>query len=272
MAIALVFPPGYLSGDFIFSVIPCKEFSLYVSIFVLVENEISKNYLSFAKMFQSSDGSSWKIIPASRLSAIEIWKGNRVLDESHVARISESLHGEIEKVNLNPFRIAVIHEEERIGRYIIDGQHRVSILKQYFTNPDALDFDVVVIEKFCSNESEIIELFKVINTTRSIQWKEDPVLVSNRYIDAFLKEFNKDPKKPVVKSGKTNRPFVSVEKLRDALVSKHVVDWKTTPTEFVDKCREANAAYLETLDTTKLMNKKAFDLKFALGLFDFAWV
>ena len=217
-------------------------------------------------MFQSSDGSSWKIIPASRLSAIEIWKGNRVLDESHVARISESLHGEIEKVNLNPFRIAVIHEDEGIGRYIIDGQHRVSILKQYFTNPDAPDFDVVVIEKFCSNESEII------NTTRSIQWKEDPVLVSNRYIDAFLKEFNKDPKKPVVKSGKTNRPFVSVEKLRDALILKHVVDWKTTPAEFVDKCKEVNEIYLATLDTTKLMNKKASDLKFALGLFDFAWV
>jgi hypothetical protein len=223
-------------------------------------------------MFKSNDDSTWKIIPASRLSAIEIWKGNRVLDNSHVSRIQESLQGSIKNINLNPFRVVLIHEDDQMSRYIIDGQHRVKILKQYFTNPEAEDFDVVVIEKECSNESEIIELFKVINTTRSIQWKEDPILVANKYIDVFLKEFNKDPKKPIVKTGKTNRPFLSVDKLRDDLISKHVVDWKITPAEFIDRCKESNENYLKELDISKSMNKKAVDLHFALGLFDLKWL
>jgi hypothetical protein len=223
-------------------------------------------------MFTSNDGSIWKSYLASRLAAIEIWKGNRVLDDSHVSRINESLHGNIKHVNLNPFRIVLVQEETGPMRYIIDGQHRAKVLKQYFMNPEAEDFYVIAIEKECNNESEIIELFKIINTTRSIQWKEDPILVSNKYIDAFLKEFNKDPKKPVAKSGKTNRPYISVDKLRDALISKHVVDWKISPAEFVDACNNWNYKYLTELDTTKPMNKRAADLKFALGLHDFNWV
>jgi len=226
-------------------------------------------------MFTSSDNSKWKSIPASRLAAIEIWKGNRVLDESHVARISESLSGCVKQVNLNPFRIVVIREEDSTtpSRYIIDGQHRAKILKHYFSqDPDAEDFEVVIIEKECTNESEIIELFKVINTTRSIQWKEDPILVSNKYIDALCKEFNKDPKKPVIKSGKTNRPFLSVDKLREELIAKHVVDWKKTPAEFVEDCKMANEACLRMIDSSKPMNKKALDSHFALGLTDLKWV
>ena len=224
-------------------------------------------------MFKSNDGSTWKVLPASRLSAIEIWKGNRVIDEDHVSKLEQSLKDNIKHINLNPFRIVVVPEDDGIVRYIVDGQHRVKILKQYFMNPEAEDFDVIVIEKECSNEAEIIELFKLINTTRSIQWKEDPVLVANKYVDAFVKHFNVDPKKPVVKSGKTVRPFMSVDKLRDALISKHVVDWKTTPSEFVENAHHVNLSLLpQLLENTTPMAKKAYDLKFSLGLVDFSWM
>ena len=72
-------------------------------------------------MFKSNDDSMWKIIPASRLSAIEIWKGNRVLDNSHVSRIQESLQGSIKNINLNPFRVVLIHQE---GQYLIHQEKR----------------------------------------------------------------------------------------------------------------------------------------------------
>lgn len=139
-------------------------------------------------------------------------------------------------------------------------------------NPDAEDFEVVVIEKECLNESEIIKLFKIINTNRSIKWKEDPILIANKYIDVLLKEFNNDPKKPVIKSGKTTRPYLSVDKLRDVLISKHVYDWKLTPSEFIEKAKQSNIYMLEKLEPNKPMIKKAIELKFALGLCEFEWV
>lgn len=222
-------------------------------------------------MFTSTDGSVWKQIPASRLSAIEIWKGNRILDEAHVSRISDSIVSTTD-LSLNPFRIVTINEDGETMRYIIDGQHRVSILKKYFTDPDAEDFYVVVIEKECKDESEIIDYFKIINTTKSILWKEDPKMASNRYIEAFVKEFNKDPKKLVVRTGKTVRPFLSVDKLRDVLIQRHVVDWKTVPIEFAQRCREINDAFLEDIDTSIHMNKKAKDLGFGLGMLEFNWI
>jgi hypothetical protein len=222
-------------------------------------------------MFTSADGSVWKKISASRLSAIEIWKGNRILDETHAMRICDSVKS-ITDLSLNPFRIVVVREDQRLARYIVDGQHRVSILKKYFTDPEAVDFDVVIIEKQCDTEAEIIEYFKIINMTKSIQWKEDPTLAANRYIEAFCKEFNTNPKKPIVKTGKTVKPFLSIDKLRDALVERHVVEWRTTPEEFASRCREINTQYLAEIDTTVPQNKRAKDLGFGLGLLEFNWI
>jgi hypothetical protein len=219
-------------------------------------------------MFRSSDTSIWKIIPASRLAMIEIWKGNRILDEGHVSKIRASINDDVKQLNINPFRIVSIQQDTGVTKYIVDGQHRSTILKRYFSNPDAVDFDVVVIEKECLTESDIIEYFKILNTTKSIQWKEDPVLIANKYITEFVKEFNTDPKKPVIKSGKTVRPYLSVDKLRDTMLSKHVTEWSITPLEFTEYCRQKNEEYLGKLNSNIAMEKKALDLHFALGVID----
>jgi hypothetical protein len=222
-------------------------------------------------MFTSADGSIWKQIPASRLAAVEIWKGNRILDHNHTLRICQSLVS-ITDLTLNPYRIVILEDDGETYRYIIDGQHRVSLLKKHFANPNAEDFNVVVIEKTCQDESEIIEYFKIINTTKAMHWREDPILAANKYIDPFIKEFNKDPKKPVIRPGKVNRPYLSVDRLRDVLVSKHVVDWRTTPLEFVARCREINDQHLEELDLTNTTNKRAYQIGFSLGMLDFNFI
>ena len=98
------------------------------------------------------------------------------------------------------------------------------------------------------------------------------ILKKDKDVLALLKEFNIDPKKPVIKSGKTIRPYLSVDKLRDILISKHVYDWKLTPFEFLEKAKQSNMYMLEKLEPTKPMVKKAIELKFALGLCDFEWV
>jgi hypothetical protein len=222
-------------------------------------------------MFTSADGSTWKQIPASRLAAVEIWKGNRILDHNHTLRICQSLVS-ITDLTLNPYRIVILEDEGETFRYIIDGQHRVSLLKKHFANPDAEDFNVVVIEKMCQDESEVIDYFKIINTTKAIHWREDPILAANKYIDPFIKEFNKNPKKPVIRPGKVNKPYLSVDRLREVLVSKHVVDWRTTPLEFVARCREINDQHLSELDVTNTTNKRAQQIGFSLGMLDFNFI
>ena len=103
-------------------------------------------------------------------------------------------------------------------------------------------------------------------------WREDPVLAANKYIAPFLKEFNKDPKKPVIRAGKVNRPYMSVDRLREVLIEKHVVEWRTTPFEFVARCREINDSELEKLDMSVTLSKRAKEINFSLGLLDFKFL
>jgi hypothetical protein len=144
-------------------------------------------------------------------------------------------------------------------------------LKRYFEALEVPDFDVLIIEKEFSDEPEMIEYFKIINQTKSILWKDDPVMVANTFVSLLCKEFNKDPKKPLIKPGKTNKPYLSADRVREVLIQRHVVDWKQTPQEFVLRCREINDSNLD-LDMSVTSNKRAKELKFALGVMDFAWM
>jgi hypothetical protein len=107
-----------------------------------------------------------------------------------------------------------------------------------------------------------------------MEWTNDPILVANTYIEAFTNEFNKDrPLKDIVaRTGKTKRPFVAIDTLRDKLIEKKVINWKTTPQEFIQRCREINEQQVKELDIKNLTQKRAKDLNFALGMLDFTWI
>ena len=59
---------------------------------------------------------------------------------------------------------------------------------------------------------------------------------------------------------------------REELIKRHVVDWKTTPQEFIERCREINTQQVMELDASILVQKRARELHFALGMLDFAWI
>ena len=222
-------------------------------------------------MFTFKDGSVLKKYQASMVCLLEIWNGNRVRDDNHVSRINNSLDT-VMSLDRQPYTVALITVDGQERKFVIDGQHRIAVLKRYFEALDVSDFEVLVIEKVFADESEIIQYFKILNQTKSIQWREDPVMVANTFVSLLCKEFNKDPKKPLIKPGKTNKPYLSSDRVREALIQRHVVDWKTTPYEFVLRCREINDSHVEEMDTTVLTNKRAKELKFALGVMDFTWM
>jgi len=235
------------------------------------------DFLIKMNVFVAADGSMYRLFSARTLSQTPVWKGNRVIDMTHVDRIREGLKGNISLLNSNPFRLAFVKEDEDIVmRYIIDGQHRAFLLKEYFQNPTVPDFQVMVAGKSFHNEDEVIDYFKLINTTKSIPWKEDPILCANTYVAAVMKQFNTDPKFPLIRSGKTMRPFMSADKLRDALVLRHVHDWKKGPVEFSEHCLQQNDMMTEGLklkDELNSMETRALRYHFALALDDtFSWI
>jgi hypothetical protein len=228
-------------------------------------------------IFTTADGSAYKVLSARGLSQLPIWGGNRLIDMDHVRRIRESLNGNIKLLNLNPFRVGVIKQEDNSTRTeIIDGQHRAYILKEHFASPEVEDFQVLVGGKTFNNEDEVILYFKILNNTRAIAWKEDPVLRANKYIEALMKEFNTDKKKPYIRSGKTTRPFLSVDKLRDSMIAKKVVEWSQTSQEYVERVRDLNSQLVNGLrikPSRRDMEDRAIEYNFALGLDDkFNWV
>jgi hypothetical protein len=105
---------------------------------------------------------------------------------------------------------------------------------------------VLVVEKACASQAEVTVYFKLLNTTRAIEWKEDPVMLAAPYVNIFESTFNKDKTKnnKLVRSGATKRPYMSIDKLREAIVKQIDSVTKRTPQEFIEYVVAKNAEWL----------------------------
>jgi len=204
-----------------------------------------------------SDGSSLYKVPAKELAAIPTWHGNRIVDQGHL-RVLHSTVGHPKQFDIKPFHIVRYNAEQEDGTYkeetcIVDGQHRVEVLKKYLAeHGDSFDeafenFELLVIEKYCMGEQEVIKYFKILNTTKNIEWNEDPRLVANRYLDALCAKFN-TKKRQLIRNGKTRKPYISLEVLRDQMVARKV-GFKTeeTPDAYAERIFKEHSEVLEDL-------------------------
>ncbi len=192
------------------------------------------------------DGSTLRIMSARALISIPIWKGNRILDKAHAAALRASV---ADPQTLDSGYKIVCYEECDAGgttvqqRYIVDGQHRVSVLKEHFAGElCAPDFNVTYTEITVSDEAAAIAYFNKINHAKPIQFKEDPQMIVNRFMTAFADCW--PARHRVLRTLSTHRPYMHVERLREALLA-HVdvlatktVDW------FSDAVKRKNATLL----------------------------
>jgi hypothetical protein len=221
-----------------------------------------------AFLFTFSDGSILRKISARDLVKIPIWKGNRILDQTHKEAIAKSLKQGSKSLDLKPFHLVSYPIEEddtsEIMSFVVDGQHRYSIIKE----SDNQDFDVLVVEKKCESESEVIEYFKILNHTRAIEWKEDPVVVANRYVGALEKAFNTGKDKRI-RTKSTHRPYLYIDTLRDEVKKRKIGYSGKSPEEFVAFAKRKNQEELSRLSAKPLketMEERALALDFALAL------
>jgi len=170
-----------------------------------------------------NDGSILKIMTARELVALPTWKGQRILDKAHSESIKTSVGVKVQSLD-SGYSIVKYKEETTdgssvISTYLIDGQHRASVIRDFYLNTVCeADFNVTVMEKTVESESEAIEYFNKINNVKAQQWRMDPNLIINNYISALEKVFNKNKKCPLIRTSNV-RPYLCVGNLRDTLAN-----------------------------------------------------
>ena len=224
-----------------------------------------------------SDGSKLFKMSASALMRIPIWKGNRIIDLDHVKNIKESIDYKAYLLD-SGYKTVQYDEMDENNKpfkktYLIDGQHRISVVADYFENiQDAKDFSVTVTEIRIDSEVEAIEYFNRINNVKPIQFKEDPNLIINKYIQRLLTSY--PVKSKLFRNGATKRPYLSVDKFRDALLKRVDNLKKISIEKFIKECKITNTKIIQELEIRSL-NENEKELKIILKIleldFGLAW-
>jgi hypothetical protein len=230
--------------------------------------ELLHTYSDSSKLFRMS---------ALSLTHIPIWKGNRIIDRSHVDNIKRSISDNIRLLD-SGYKIIKYDEFDEDNNpikksYLIDGQHRISVLNDYFTNTTLPinDFQVTVTEIHVESEMDAIQYFNTINNVKPIHFEEDINLVVNKYIQKIIMSYPSKCK--LFRNGITKRPYLSVDKLRDAL-KNHIHKLKLLSTEqFLEECIRMNDIIITELESLSLYEKhkelhiikKSIELNFGLA-------
>jgi hypothetical protein len=231
-----------------------------------------------------SDSSKLYRMSARALLCIPIWKGNRIIDLDHVKNIKESINYKAYFLDsgYKTIQYDEIDENNKPIKktYLIDGQHRISVVADYFENvQDAKDFLVTVTENRVDSEADAIEYFNKINNVKPIQFKEDPNLIVNKYLQRLLTSY--PVKSKLFRTGATKRPYVSVDKFREALIKKVDNLKKISIEKFIKECKTTNTKIIQELEIRSLNEKekelkiiiKILELEFALAWDDkFKWL
>jgi hypothetical protein len=198
------------------------------------------------------DGTKLRIMSAKKLITIPIWKGNRIKNKEHLDALKAAIGTQIQSLDKGYHVIKYKEEDDSKAlvdaAYIIDGQHRVSVLTDFF-NSYILepDFNVTYTEVVVENEHEAIEYFNRINNVKPIQFKEDPTLIANNYVAAIVKVFPGKKGAPLFRDKATHRPYMVTEELRKYL-RENVERLIDPPATFAQKLLEVNRRLLRELE------------------------
>lgn len=172
-------------------------------------------------MYTFHDGSTLQQMSAKELIKIPVWKGNRTLDKEHANKIRDAVGHNVSRLD-SGYRIIKYDEPDTSGNpvkqsYLIDGQHRAHVLKEYFLNSLCEpDFPIIVTEKTVESETDAVDFFNAINNVKPQRWRTDPAIIINNYIVELENRFNTKNIK-FIRQGATVRPYLSVDKLRESL-------------------------------------------------------
>jgi hypothetical protein len=231
-----------------------------------------------------SDGSKLYKMSALMLTRLPIWKGNRIIDLEHVKNIKQSIDNKAYLLD-SGYKIIQydeLDENEKSFKtsYLIDGQHRINVVNDYFENLiGAKDFQVTVTEIRVESEADAIEYFNKINNVKPIQFQQDPNIIINKYIQGLINIY--PVKSKLFRNGITKRPYLAIDKFREALKIRVDNLKKISIEKFINECSLMNTKIIEELEIRSLNKNekeikiinKILELYFALAWDDkFKWL
>jgi hypothetical protein len=212
----------------------------------------------------ASGGISYRICSGKQLlelcdaGKLRVWEFNRALDEARVARMTEEQLARIQRgqsVSLfMPTPVTVCRLGE--GLLLMDGQHRLAVLRRLAQNPgyDAGSVELLLCEAACSRAEELEETFVRVNSGTPV-----PASYYNRRVLAVLDEFIaelvvKFPK-AVSKAARPQRPNFNGARARDEMATQiplrdAIIDGKLTAAALMAVALEDNALEKAITSTT----------------------
>jgi hypothetical protein len=233
----------------------------------------------FKMLHTYNDGSKLITMSAKDLINIPVWKGNRILDVDHMKNIKKDVGQDVRLLDSN-YSVVTYDEVTASGEtvpqtYLIDGQHRAHIIRDYYKEMLCEpDFTVTVRQKVVESEGDAVEYFNALNNVKRQFWNSDPNLIANMYILALEKIFNTDKKCPMIRPN-AHRPYLSSDKLREVLL-KHSGFFKNSTAEiakFIAAAKRRNTQIIKELEISSALPNKNITLierSMAVG-FGLAW-
>jgi hypothetical protein len=232
-------------------------------------------------LFTYTDGSSLWQVSARWLANIQVWEGNRVMDETHLAALTAAITDP--RQIQGPFSVVEYAAEDGSRqRKIIDGQHRQAVLIHYFATEGEgegegeTDFPVLVRRYTVADHAATITIFQQINHAKPMEYRGSPTERLHDIVRAMCREFIGERSKggivALIRTG-CNRPALSVEHLETALKAYRIHErGDLTPAAIVEHARKMNGLYAE--DTSRIpvasvtasILTKAEEYGFYLGL------
>jgi len=230
-----------------------------------------------AVLVKYNDGSKLILSTAYELMKIPNWRGNRILDTDHARKLS----GDIDDIrNLDKgYCVIVITEEDGAGkdikqRYIVDGQHRLSVLREARDTGFFPDFPVTYTEKDVDDQSGAIEYFNTINSMKPMPPQgQDPKLLVGDFISALEKQFTPSKKGDIrIKQGRAHFPNVSIEIVRTILAGNIERVRSIKPIAFAERVWQWNRSKVEEFARERSLSEeddrrkdRCIEINFALA-------
>lgn len=224
-----------------------------------------------------NDGSKLIRSTVYELMKIPNYRNQRYLDTTHAKKLGD----DVEDVRFldNGYRVIVMPDEDADGnainqRYIVDGQHRMKVLIEARDKGHFEDFQVTYMEKRVKDDTEAIAYFDIINNAKPVAPQgpaEDSAVMVGRFTATLQREFTLG-KKLCIKQGRTARPYLNIEDVREVLKKDHVDSLRRTkPTDFAARVWEWNRKEVDKFEKMNPFERdikvnKCIEINFALAL------
>ena len=143
--------------------------------------------------------------------------------------------------------------------FCIDGQHRYEAIKNLYSNDNIFDWKIDIEITECQNESEMIEMFKIINLNKPIpEFLKTANEVTIDLINEIKNYIRKNYTTYVKPTAKPQRPNINLDVFMDEMVKKYpLTNFKNIHDfeEWFEKENVAQHKYLESISNLEAVKK-----------------